>query len=68
MATTGKSHDCHIDFVPVHWYNDHTLENDLESWVNKVCSLVRNRKIYITDFKGFGSEDQQRQFMKKALP
>ncbi|KAJ4154162.1 hypothetical protein LMH87_010623 [Akanthomyces muscarius] len=64
----GKCHDCHIDFVPVHWYNDHTLEGDLENWVNKICSLVGNRKVWITEFKGFGNQDQQRQFMKKALP
>lgn len=45
----GKCHDCHIDFVPVHWYNDHTLERDLEDWVNKICSLVGNRKVWITE-------------------
>lgn len=40
---------CHIDFVPVHWYNDHTLEKDLENWVNKVCKLVKGRKVWITE-------------------
>lgn len=40
---------CHIDFVPVHWYNDHSLEKDLENWVNKVCKLVKGRKVWITE-------------------
>ncbi|KAK5987015.1 Alkali-sensitive linkage protein 1 [Cladobotryum mycophilum] len=59
---------CHIDFVPIHWYNDHTLENDLESWVNKVCKLVNGRKVWITEFQGFGSAAEQSAFLKKAIP
>ncbi|KAK2608943.1 hypothetical protein QQS21_002519 [Conoideocrella luteorostrata] len=63
----GACEDCHIDFIPVHWYNDYTLENDLESWVNKICELG-GRKIWITEFQGFGSIDEQQNFLKKAMP
>lgn len=40
---------CNIDFVPVHWYNDHSLERDFENWVNSICDLVGNRKVWITE-------------------
>ncbi|KJK78309.1 hypothetical protein H634G_06482 [Metarhizium anisopliae BRIP 53293] len=59
---------CHIDFIPVHWYNDHTLEFDLENWVNKICQLGRGRPIWITEFQGFGSPAQQGEFLKNAMP
>ncbi|KAJ4154793.1 hypothetical protein LMH87_000069 [Akanthomyces muscarius] len=53
----------HIDFVPVHWYNDHSMERDFENWVNSICSLVGNRK-----FKRFGNEHEQLDFLRDALP
>ncbi|KAG8413400.1 hypothetical protein J3458_012969 [Metarhizium acridum] len=59
---------CHIDFIPVHWYNDHTLEFNLENWVKKICQLGKGRQVWITDFQGFGSPAQQGDFLKKAMP
>lgn len=44
---------CHIDFIPVHWYNDHSLEFDLENWVNKVCRLGGGRPLWITEVRYF---------------
>ena len=40
---------CHIDFVPVHWYNDASLEWDFENWVNKICSISGGRQVWITE-------------------
>lgn len=40
--------NCHIDFVPIHWYNDHTLESDLENWVNSICSLT-GKQVWLTE-------------------
>jgi hypothetical protein len=40
--------DCHIDFVPIHWYNDHTLFSDFQGWVTEVCNLV-GRPVWITE-------------------
>ncbi|KAK3181589.1 hypothetical protein K4F52_007144 [Lecanicillium sp. MT-2017a] len=59
---------CHIDFIPVHWYNDHRLEFDLENWVNKVCRLGGGRPLWITEFQGLGSIDDQSEFLRKAIP
>ncbi|TWU77419.1 hypothetical protein ED733_006502 [Metarhizium rileyi] len=58
-AFLNECKGCHIDFIPVHWYNDHSLEFDLENWVNKICKLARGRKVWITE---------QGAFLKKALP
>lgn len=41
-------HDCHIDFVPIHWYNDHSIEFDLENWVNKICQLTK-KPVWVTE-------------------
>lgn len=42
---------CHLDFIPVHWYGDHSQEADFENWVNRVCDLVAHngRKVWITE-------------------
>ncbi|QKX62006.1 uncharacterized protein TRUGW13939_09162 [Talaromyces rugulosus] len=58
---------CHIDFVPIHWYNDHTLESDFENWVNSICSLT-GRQVWITEFQAFGSIDDQSNFLRSAIP
>ncbi len=40
---------CHIDFVPIHWYNPTWLEHDFETWVNRICSL--GRPVWITEVR-----------------
>lgn len=35
----GLCHDCGIDFIPIHWYNDHTLFSDFQNWVTSICNL-----------------------------
>lgn len=41
--------DCHIDFIPVHWYNPASLEFDFENWVNSICTLGGGRQVWITE-------------------
>ncbi|KAL7910522.1 glycosyl hydrolase catalytic core domain-containing protein [Trichoderma velutinum] len=59
---------CHIDFIPVHWYNPWTLEKDFENWVNSICSLAGGRPVWITEFQGNGTLEQQAAFLQSALP
>ncbi|KAF3400913.1 Alkali-sensitive linkage protein 1 [Talaromyces pinophilus] len=59
--------DCNIDFVPIHWYNDASLESDLENWVNSVCSLT-GRQVWLTEFQAYGSIDDQSNFLRSAIP
>ena len=42
--------DCQIDFIPIHWYNDNSMEYDLENWVNSICSLS-GRQVWITEVR-----------------
>ncbi|RAO70944.1 uncharacterized protein BHQ10_006956 [Talaromyces amestolkiae] len=58
---------CTIDFVPIHWYNDASLESDLENWVNSICSLT-GRQVWLTEFQALGSIDEQSTFLRSAIP
>ncbi|KAH8883304.1 hypothetical protein GQ53DRAFT_786937 [Thozetella sp. PMI_491] len=60
--------DCGINFLAVHWYNDHSLFSDFQNWVNRVCALGNGKQIWITEFKGYGSVDEQSAFLKQAIP
>ncbi|KAK4079034.1 CAZyme family GH128 [Trichoderma harzianum] len=60
--------DCHIDFIPIHWYNDWTLEADFENWVNSICSLGGGRQVWITEFQAGGNADQEATFLQSAIP
>lgn len=35
----GLCTNCGIDFIPIHWYNDHTLFSDFKNWVTSICDL-----------------------------
>ena len=39
--------DCGINFIAVHWYNDHTLFSDFQNWVNSACSF--GHQVWITE-------------------
>ncbi|KAM3458413.1 hypothetical protein MY3296_000619 [Beauveria thailandica] len=59
---------CHIDFIPVHWYGGAANENDFESYVNNVCSMSGGRPVWITEFQGIGTIDEQSSFIRSAIP
>lgn len=64
----GKCNGCHIDFVPVHWYNNADQIQDFKNWVNTICSISGSRQIWITEFQALGSIDAQSAFLKQAIP
>jgi Glycosyl hydrolase catalytic core len=39
--------DCGVTFIAVHWYNDHTLFDDFQNWVNSACSF--GLQVWITE-------------------
>ncbi|ATY59950.1 Glycoside superfamily [Cordyceps militaris] len=59
---------CHVDFVPVHWYGGAAYEHEFERFVDRVCEMSRGRKVWVTEFEGSGSAEEQSQFIRKALP
>ncbi|KAM0484483.1 hypothetical protein ACHAPX_001909 [Trichoderma viride] len=59
---------CNIDFIPIHWYNDHTQEGDLENWVNSICALGNGRQVWLTEFQAYGTIDEQSTFLRSAIP
>lgn len=42
---------CHIDFIPIHWYNPHPMEWDFENWVNRVCGL--GKLVWVTEVRSY---------------
>ncbi|OAR02166.1 hypothetical protein LLEC1_03498 [Akanthomyces lecanii] len=38
---------CHVDFIPIHWYNPFSLGHDFENWVRRVCGL--GKPVWITE-------------------
>ncbi|KAM3545431.1 hypothetical protein ARSEF1564_001593 [Beauveria bassiana] len=57
---------CHVDYIPVHWYNPNSLEHDFENWVNRICTL--GRPVWVTEFKGQeGSSQDEIVFLQKAM-
>lgn len=44
---------CHLDFIPIHWYGDHSNAAGFENWVNQVCNLVAHggRKVWVTEVR-----------------
>ncbi|KAJ3494737.1 hypothetical protein NLG97_g3885 [Lecanicillium saksenae] len=59
---------CHIDFIPVHWYGGANYEHEFENWINRVCSISGSRPVWVTEFQGEGSIDEQSNFLRKAIP
>jgi len=45
----NECHDCKIDFLAIHWYNDHTQFGDFQNWVNSMCGLANGRQVWITE-------------------
>ncbi|KAM3550019.1 hypothetical protein ARSEF4850_008549 [Beauveria asiatica] len=57
---------CHVDYIPVHWYNPDSLEHDFEGWINLICSL--GRPVWVTEFKGLGGSSQDEiAFLQEAM-
>ncbi|KAH8646132.1 glycosyl hydrolase catalytic core-domain-containing protein [Xylariales sp. PMI_506] len=58
--------DCGIDFIPIHWYNNWDQFADFQNWVTAICDF--GYTVWVTEFEGYGSVDQQSAFLKQAIP
>ncbi|KAK3936621.1 hypothetical protein QBC46DRAFT_25011 [Diplogelasinospora grovesii] len=60
--------DCGINFLAIHWYNDYTQVDDFKNWVNSMCALGGGKQVWITEFEGYGTVDEQSAFLKAVIP
>jgi len=64
---------CHIDFVPIHWYNEHTQVQDFVSHLQQAQNIAGGRPIWLTEFEGTCggnscADGLQAQFLRTVLP
>ncbi|KAI9764607.1 MAG: hypothetical protein M1840_008337 [Geoglossum simile] len=62
-----KCSGCTIDFVPIHWYDSATNIEYFKNYV-KQAHDTSGKQIWITEFAGSGSQDQQIAFLKAVMP
>ncbi|KAI9647543.1 hypothetical protein NHQ30_003928 [Ciborinia camelliae] len=60
--------DCQIDFVCIHWYDSATNIDYFKSYVQEAYTAGGNRPLWITEFQGSGTTDQQNAFLEEVLP
>ncbi|CAG8955026.1 hypothetical protein HYFRA_00007040 [Hymenoscyphus fraxineus] len=61
-------HDCQVDTIAVHWYDTANNFGYLQSFLQSLKSIIGNKNIWLTEFNGRGSEDEQVRFLQQALP
>lgn len=59
---------CEIDFIAAHWYDEATNFAYFEEYVNEVCSIANGKQVWITEFQGYGTIDQESAFLDQAIP
>lgn len=59
---------CHIDAIAIHWYDSATNFAYFKQHVTDAYAAGGNRPIWITEFAGSGSADEQEAFLAQALP
>ncbi|KUJ24693.1 uncharacterized protein LY89DRAFT_548228, partial [Mollisia scopiformis] len=59
---------CHIDFVPIHWYDKATNEAYFKSYIGQAVAVAESLRLSITEFNGAGTEAQQEAFLTTVLP
>jgi len=64
----GLCENCGIDFLAVHWYNNWDQFADLQNWINEICALGGGKQVWLTEFEGYGTVDQQSSFLSQAIP
>lgn len=60
--------DCTIDFCPIHWYDSATNFAYLQSYVAEAITTCNGKPIWLTEFAGSGTIEEQVAFLKEALP
>jgi len=63
----GNCSGCTIDFVNIHWYDSATNYAYFKSHVEQAYSMS-NLPVWITEFAGSGTTDQQNEFLQVVLP
>jgi hypothetical protein len=59
---------CTIDFVNIHWYDSATNFAYFKSHVEQAYSMSGNKPVWITEFAGSGTIDQQNEFLEVVIP
>jgi len=60
--------NCEIDFIAAHWYDQATNFAYFESYVNQLCSIANGKQVWITEFQGYGTIDEESSFLDQAIP
>lgn len=60
--------ECTIDFVPIHWYDDHSNVEYFKKHIQDAHDVAGGRPIWITEFRATGSEAEQAAFLKDVIP
>lgn len=59
---------CKVDFVPIHWYDSATNVPYFKNYMASAHAAAGGRDLWITEFNGHGTNDQQITFLKTILP
>ncbi|KAI9745337.1 MAG: hypothetical protein M1818_001617 [Claussenomyces sp. TS43310] len=66
---TNLCSECTIDFQPVHWYDSATNYPYFTSYLQQVYDILpSDRHIWLTEFEGSGSQDEQITFLETVMP
>jgi hypothetical protein len=64
----GNCTGCTIDFVNIHWYDSAANYGYFQSHVEQAYTMGGNRPVWITEFAGSGTTDQQNEFLQVVIP
>jgi hypothetical protein len=59
---------CTIDFVNIHWYDSASSVDYFKAHVEQAYTMGGNRPVWITEFAGSGTIDEQNTFLETVLP
>ncbi len=64
----GNCTMCTIDFVPFHWYANWDQTDYFKQYIQQAYTVAGHLPIWITEFQGLGTVDQQVTFVKDVVP
>ena len=64
----GSCTSCRIDFVVIHWYDSATNIAYFKNYIPQAYAAGGYRPLWITEFAGAGTVDEQIAFLKVVLP
>ncbi|CZR68368.1 uncharacterized protein PAC_18267 [Phialocephala subalpina] len=59
---------CHIDFIPIHWYDKATNVPYFKAYIGSAKAVAGSLNLWITEFNGSGTEAEQETFLRTVLP